>query len=179
MSALLRAYHNALVKRPILTQCLTFGTLGVTGDVITQTLIEKQPVYNLKRTAKFGFLSLCYVGPAIALWLRFLERPFGARKLLLKPWQKVIIDQSFFNPQINLYALPILGVLAGHNWEKIKDTIKNNYVSIMKTSYSIWPAVQLINFYFVPILYRAVFVSTFLLIWNIYYTWKLGEKVSH
>jgi len=63
------------------------------GDVISQKLIEKQESLNLKRTAKFAIFGGLYVGPAISVWFKFLDRPFGASKVLLKPWQKVLIDQ--------------------------------------------------------------------------------------
>ncbi|XP_017492220.1 PREDICTED: cyclin-K-like [Rhagoletis zephyria] len=117
-------------------------------------------------------------GPAISIWYRFLDRSFGVKKFLLKPWQKVIADQTIFSPQINLLAIPVLGLLNSNSLEQMKDNVRNNYVDIMIANYKIWPAVQMVNFYLVPLNYRVVFASFFSLIWNTYYTWKMGEKTT-
>lgn len=74
--------------------------------------------------------------------------------MLLKPWQKVGIDQTLFAPTLNLFALPVLGLLNGKNLQEIKQNIADNYVDIMLAFYKIWPAAQLVNFYFVPLNYR-------------------------
>ncbi|KAH9511010.1 Protein Mpv17 [Dermatophagoides farinae] len=128
-------------------------------------------------TAKFALFGLVYIGPCISLWYRFLDRSFGrSKQIILKPWQKMIIDQSTFSPLINLFALPILGLMNRKSMNEIWKNINDNYVDIMMASYKIWPAVQIANFYLIPLNYRAIFASMFALIWNSYFTWKLGEK---
>uniref|UniRef100_A0A834VI41 Mitochondrial inner membrane protein Mpv17 n=2 Tax=Sarcoptes scabiei TaxID=52283 RepID=A0A834VI41_SARSC len=176
---LIRAYGNVMIKHPIKTQCLTTAVLVTTGDIIAQKLIEDQSRLNVKRTAKFALFGLLYVGPSVTYWYRFLDRSFGRSKSIrLKPWQKLIVDQSFFNPAINFFALIILGVLDQKKSTEIVENIQKNYLDIMIASYKIWPLVQLINFYLIPLNYRSVFVAAFSLAWNSYYTWKLGEKSS-
>lgn len=108
------------------------------------------------------------------MWYRFLDRKFGARQVLLKPWQKVACDQVslcfdfqngkipinlcrlqlFFSPQINLIALPVLGMMNQQSMEEIKRSIRENYVEIMIANYKIWPMAQMVNFYYVPLNYR-------------------------
>lgn len=178
MAAIFRAYNRIMVKQPFLTQCVTCGLLVASGDVISQKVIENQPQLNIERTVKFAAFGLLYIGPAISIWYRFLDRSFGVKKFLLKPWQKVIADQTIFSPQINLLAIPVLGLLNSNSLEQMKDNVRNNYVDIMIANYKIWPAVQMVNFYLVPLNYRVVFASFFSLIWNTYYTWKMGEKTT-
>lgn len=98
-----------------------------------------------------------FKGPSIAIWYRFLDRRFGRNKeIILKPWQKVLVDQALFNPAINLVALPVLGILNRNTIKEIQDNIEKNYIDIMLASYRIWPMVQMINFYIVPLNYRYV-----------------------
>lgn len=75
----------------------------------------------------------------------------------MKPWQKVLVDQALFNPAINLVALPVLGILNRNSIKEIQDNIQKNYIDIMLASYRIWPMVQMINFYIVPLNYRYVY----------------------
>lgn len=51
-------------------------------------------------------------------------------------------------------AIPVLGMLNHNGLEQIKENVKNNYVDIMIANYKIWPAVQMVNFYLVPLNYR-------------------------
>ncbi|XP_046914316.2 uncharacterized protein LOC124495050 [Dermatophagoides farinae] len=93
-------------------------------------------------------------GPSISVWYRILDRRFGPKQLLLKPWQKVMIDQATFNPSIHLMAIIVLGLMSQESFKAIKTNIHDNYVDIMKNSYKVWPAVQMVNFYLIPLNYR-------------------------
>ena len=102
-------------------------------------------------------------GPCISLWYRFLDRSFGRTKqIILKPWQKMIIDQSTFSPAINFFALPILGIMNRKSTNEIVKNIQENYIDIMIASYKIWPAVQIANFYLIPLNYRYLFIYLFI-----------------
>ncbi len=48
----------------------------------------------------------------------------------------------------------MLGLLNSNSLEQMKDNVRNNYVDIMIANYKIWPAVQMVNFYLVPLNYR-------------------------
>lgn len=83
-----------------------------------------------------------------------MDRRFGPKQLLLKPWQKVLIDQATFNPSIHMMAIIVLGLMSQESFKEIKTNIEDKYVDIMKNSYKVWPAVQMVNFYMIPLNYR-------------------------
>lgn len=58
-----KAYQNALVKRPVLMQAIQAGTLMGAGDVIAQTVFEKTRIQDLdcKRSMKFFAIGFCIV----------------------------------------------------------------------------------------------------------------------
>ena len=59
-----------VAKRPVLSQSIMASGLVATGDVLAQNLFSDKP-YDIKRTAKFGLIGLCYTGPILAncAWL--------------------------------------------------------------------------------------------------------------
>lgn len=67
MRFLWKAYQRTLAKHPILIQSIQTAILMGTGDVISQTLIEKKYYgkINLIRTAKFASVGF-FLGVSIS-----------------------------------------------------------------------------------------------------------------
>jgi len=172
------AYNRLLHTYPLITQCATTGVLLGAGDLIAQKAVEKQLEINWKRTAKFSAFGLLFVGPVIRNWLLILERLYGTTGKLT-PIKKVLTDQLCFAPVLQFTAIPVLGLMDGHSRDKIEARIRKDYYDIMIANWKLWPIVATVNFYFVPLNYRLPVVALVSLFWNVYYTWKLGDKGPH
>jgi len=59
--------------------------------------------------------------------------------------------------------------------KEIKENLSQNYVDIVLTNWKIWPATQLINFYFVPFQHRILVVNFVALFWNTYLAAKTNS----
>ena len=71
-------------------------------------------------------------------------------------------------PSINTGILILLEVMQRRNWSDIRSKLKNNLPGILVNQYKLWPAVQLVNFYFVPLQYRVLVIVFVAFFWNIY-----------
>ncbi|XP_054977467.1 protein Mpv17 isoform X1 [Sorex araneus] len=154
--ALWRAYQRALTAHPWKTQVLTAGSLMGLGDAVSQQLVERRGLreHQATRTLTMFSLGCGFVGPVIGGWYRVLDRlvPGTTKVDALK---KMLLDQGAFAPCFLGCFLPLVGALNGlsaqANWAKMQ----RDYPDALITNYYLWPAVQLANFYLVPLQYRA------------------------
>ncbi|XP_010603045.1 protein Mpv17 isoform X1 [Fukomys damarensis] len=152
------------------------GSLMGLGDIISQQLVERRGLqgHQTKRTWTMVFLGCGFVGPVVGGWYKILDRLIpGTTKL--DALKKTLLDQGAFAPCFLGCFLPLVGTLNGlsaqDNWAKLQ----RDYPDALITNYYLWPAVQLANFYLVPLHYRLAVVQCVAVIWNSYLSWKAHQ----
>ncbi|XP_060518867.1 protein Mpv17 [Cylas formicarius] len=169
-----KAYQRLLKDRFVLVQALQTGILMGTSDVIAQFVIEKKKLkeYQFKRTGQFAIFGMTFVGPTLAIWYRLLARYIGQAKSSKVTLQKVACDQCIFAPTFLVFFISGINFIQGKDATHIKNELALKYKDILLTNYQIWPAVQLINFYLVPLNYQVLLVQSVAIFWNTYLSWK-------
>ncbi|XP_032028421.1 protein Mpv17 isoform X1 [Hylobates moloch] len=186
--ALWRAYQRALAAHPWKVQVLTaahlrrcpdntcvpcIGSLMGLGDIVSQQLVERRGLQEHQRGRTLTMVSLgCgFVGPVVGGWYKVLDR-FIPGTTKVDALKKMLLDQGGFAPCFLGCFLPLVGALNGlsaqDNWAKLQ----RDYPDALITNYYLWPAVQLANFYLVPLHYRLAVVQCVAVIWNSYLSWK-------
>ncbi|XP_078503304.1 mitochondrial inner membrane protein Mpv17 isoform X2 [Lissotriton helveticus] len=176
MAGLWRAYQKLLSRHPWKTQTATAGTLMGVGDVISQQVVEKKGLkeHDTTRTIKMMSIGFFFVGPVLGKWYKSLDRmvPGSGKTVAVK---KMLLDQVVLCPVFLGCFLTIAGVLNGLSKEQICDKLKRDYTDALMTNYYIWPAVQMANFYFIPLHYRLAVVQVVAIFWNVYLSWKANK----
>ncbi|KAL1783131.1 general transcription factor 3C polypeptide 2 isoform X1 [Sigmodon hispidus] len=158
--ALWRAYQRALAAHPWKVQVLTAGSLMGLGDIISQQLVERRGLqeHQTGRTLTMVSMGCGFVGPVVGGWYKVLDR-FIPGTTKVDALKKMLLDQGAFAPCFLGCFLPLVGVLNGmsarDNWAKLQ----RDYPDALITNYYLWPAVQLANFYLVPLHYRLAVVQ--------------------
>ncbi|KAK8386602.1 hypothetical protein O3P69_017827 [Scylla paramamosain] len=177
MGSVCNAYSRLLNKYPITVQCLQAGVLMGAGDASSQFLVEGKSLneYEWRRTARFFALGTFFVAPVLTKWYGLLDHKFGSGKGI-SAFKKVASDQLIFAPSFLGVFMSVLGITQGHSIPHIQQEIKTNYKDIILVNWSVWPAVQIINFSFVPLHHQVLVVQTFALFWNTYLAWKTNRS---
>lgn len=138
--------------------------------VYVQNDLERKKYEVLKQ-----FLILFFQGPALRVWYEVLNRHIGSagKGVAIR---KVFIDQFIFAPSFLVMILVTVGAMQGKSWDNIKVDLSSNYLDVLKTNYFIWPWVQLVNFYYVPLQYQVLLVQSVALFWNTYLSWKTNRR---
>lgn len=125
-----------------------------------------------------GAVGLC-LGPILRGWYLTLERfiPSTSRPVL-EGFKKMIPDQVLFAPCISAGFFWINNTFAGGTFEQLKEKLKERYVETLLNGYKLWPAVQMVNFSFVPFQYRVGVVQLVAVLWNAYLSWQVNRPTA-
>ena len=173
---LLDYYSYLLTTHPYKTTALSTGILCALGDVNAQQFVEETNEHDFQRTGRFFVMGLLFIGPVLLVWFGVLEKYItGAEKTLAL--KKMLCDQLLWAPPFIASLFCLSDALSGRNLEEIKMNLKQNYPGALKANYYIWPAVQMVNFYFVPLHYRVIVVNCIALFWNTYMAHVLNKQI--
>jgi len=81
---------------------------------------------------------------------------------------KVFLDQAIFAPAIVTTFFFWANFWEGHSWPTIVKRYKENIGETMKANYVLWPAANVINYKFMPVDLRILYISCVSLIWNVF-----------
>lgn len=102
-------------------------------------------------------------------WFRSLEAIIPqSQNQVLRTFKAMLVDQLLFCPIFTGVYFAYNGYLEGGCVDAVKYKFRFAYIPTLIANYKLWPAVQLINFYLVPLPYRVPFVNIVALGWNVY-----------
>ncbi|XP_032877286.1 protein Mpv17 isoform X2 [Amblyraja radiata] len=140
-----RTYQQLLTKHPWKVQILTAGSTCGISDIISQQLIERRGLTD------------------------------HSIKRTIKMTTVGLIYVFALAPCFLAGFIVVTGFLGGLSREKIYLKLENNYTNALMSNYTIWPAVQLLNFYFIPLKNRLAVVQIVALLWNTYLSWMANK----
>ncbi|KAF8643684.1 hypothetical protein HU200_066744 [Digitaria exilis] len=176
MRRLWRWYQQCLASHPVRTQVVSSGILWGLGDIGAQAVThysarrpdsrdsklpdpedkDKEFKVDWKRvgiTSSFGF---AFVGPVGHYWYEYLDR-FIRRRFQPNTFKfvasKVAADGFLFGPLDLLLFFSYVGLGQG------------------RMGGTIWPAVQIANFRFIPVRYQLLYVNLFCLLDSCFLSW--------
>lgn len=156
--------RSAFKQRPMVSNIVTLSMIYGAGDVSQQT-IRRTPSYNWKNTGHIAVFSGGLLGPFYTYWYPMLEKRFPGKavKSLAK---KMLSDQAIAGVALLTAFLIGLKLLETGDLKESIENWKRKFPKMFATSCCFWPAAQAINFAFVPVPYRALYVGMVSFIWT-------------
>lgn len=174
-------YNKFLRKYPLAVQCLQTGLLIGMGDALCQSIVENTPIFdfNSRRALEFFGIGTFVIGPPKVFWLRTLASHITGKNDLLVVIKKVFLDQVIFAPFGLFLFLISLALIQGKKSSEIKQILTDDFSEILLANYKVWPTIQLVNFYFIPLQHQVLFIQTVAIIWNTYLSWRTHLKKEY
>ena len=174
---MLASYTALLQAYPFRMNALSAGCIGALGDVIAQriegTREGKEPSLahlNIARsTQMFGFCCT-WLGVPQVLWFRYLARVFPDGSAMRLP-KTLLVHLTLMAPTTNTLFYAYREKLRGPD-----ETFLSRYATRMRrefpatTAYSLsfWGPVQAINFTYIPLHLRPLYLNGMMVVWTTY-----------
>ncbi|KAI5818555.1 hypothetical protein BZA77DRAFT_386160 [Pyronema omphalodes] len=171
MASIFRAYQRQIANHPFRTGAITSGFLFGMGDVIAQQGIEKKGIHhhNFAATARMAAYGSCVFGPAAVGWYKVLEKYIVIKnRPNIEMISRVAADQLIFAPIGIAVFFASMATMEGIDPQ---EKLAESWWVALRANWNVWPAVQLVNFRFVPLEMRVLFANVISVGWNSYLSW--------
>jgi protein Mpv17 len=172
-------YENCLIKKPILTKCITSLITFGSGDLICQKLemkYSKREKVDWRRffvQASFGFVYTPIFHYQFVHLLPYLFPP-GKFSLI----KAVAFDQTINVLLFTSCFFVYLEMASGINIQKAIEESKPKILPTIYDNWKVWPFLMAFNFRFVPIRHRVLFSNFCGMIWMAYLSYVQNIKTK-
>ena len=115
------------------------------------------PPFDFERLTRFMAYGFC-MAPIQFKWFKFLERVFPISKTSAfgPALKRVAFDQFIFAPFGVGMFFTTMTLAEGGGRRAVANKLRDMYVPTLKANFIVWPAVQIVNFRFMPVQFQLV-----------------------
>mmetsp|Transcript_8111 Transcript_8111/g.17483 ORF Transcript_8111/g.17483 Transcript_8111/m.17483 type:complete len:271 (-) Transcript_8111:156-968(-) len=168
------AYNSQLAARPILIKALTSLVGFALGDILAQSVLNKDEEFDSARLLRMALFGLLVHGPTGHFFYGAMDRAIPGTEAW-KVVTKVAIDQIAWAPIFTVGFFTFIGLLEGNSTDQIIDKIKADTWTGVTGSWRVWPIVHAINFRFIPTSQRLLYINSIQILYNVFLSF-IGNK---
>ncbi|EEY61376.1 uncharacterized protein PITG_01671 [Phytophthora infestans T30-4] len=174
-------YDGWLRRSPMLTKSVTSAVLFGLGDRIAQRVeksqrgddsrvkeIENDGAFvsdSTARTMRMMIWGCVLFTPIAHTWVNFSERVVGSHGKVVV-FKKMLLDALVLAPSINTIFFTSTQMMQGKSFGHGVDFAVDRLPQTLKANYMIWPLANIVNYSYVPLQYRILFINCVNLVWT-------------
>ncbi|EGZ20819.1 hypothetical protein PHYSODRAFT_496960 [Phytophthora sojae] len=176
-------YDGWLRRAPVLTKSVTSAALFGLGDRIAQRVEKSREPKDrtphpeeaeddaalvsasTARTMRMMIWGSVLFAPIVHTWVNFVERTVGSHGKVVV-FKKMLLDMFVLAPGINTLFFTTKQLMEGKTFRDGLDFAADRLPQTLKANYTIWPIANIVNYGYVPLQYRILFINCVNLVWT-------------
>lgn len=152
-------------QRAVKDALVCAGTF-MAADILVQLISGTSPSdMDLARVMRLAVFGLLIKGPAMSWFYNAIEAQFPG-KTARRVIEKVVVDQTGWAWLNNLSFLFMIPVMEGHSVNEAFCLARQQFPTLQRNAYVLWPLAHLVNFGLVPPGARTIYISAVSLMWT-------------
>lgn len=169
-------YNHLLATKPLLTNVITTGFLFGTGDLLAQSIEHRKDGFDGARLSRAIIYGAIIFAPLGDRWYRILNGVKVGNSKIVNTAARVGLDQLVFAPFIGIpLYYSAMTAMEGGATHNVRKKLNDNWWKTLTANWTVWPAVQTVNFAFVPVQLRLLVVNTISIAWNCFLLMQLNS----
>ncbi|KAG3110160.1 hypothetical protein PI124_g11313 [Phytophthora idaei] len=176
-------YGGWLRRSPVLTKCATSACMFGLGDRMAQRVEKSRKPKgddtrgeevednralvsaSTARTVRMMIWGSVLFAPIAHTWVNFIERTVGSQGKVVV-CKKMLLDAVVFAPSINTLFFTSTQMMKGRSFGHGVEFAVDRLPQTLKANYMIWPLANIVNYSYVPLQYRILFINCANLVWT-------------
>ncbi|KAK8407300.1 hypothetical protein O3P69_002095 [Scylla paramamosain] len=174
MVGILKAIAN---RYPVTRGIATYSLLLPASNITQQLLDPHRKKYDPYETLHFGVFGACILAPSLYCWV-CMANVIVRVETLKGAVLKAIIEQFTWAPFAYAQFYVCINLMEGKSWEECINQCRSKIPQTWKTGICIWPLIQTVNFWIIPMKHRVSFVAFFSYLWNTFLSYMHHKLVA-
>ena len=185
-------YSKLLMEKPLLTKSITSCATNAFSDVLCQNLIittkeeegdtstSKSLSIDKRRLGQAAVTGLIWSGPITHYWYKILfgKLTISINDPIIGLVVQILLDSIIFSPITVSGYFTLRSIMEGSGIEGIKDKLSTRLVKTVLGAWKFWPAANIVNFGFIPLEFRVLYMNIMSIFWSFYLTYVNGQKIT-
>ncbi|CAG7717217.1 unnamed protein product [Allacma fusca] len=156
-------------KHALTANTVSGGALFLIGDFVEQRVEVsrgKLPEFDWMRFGRMGVIGVL-LGPTHHYFYKYLD-VLIPRRDGRSIFKKIMADQLIACPMFSVQFFMGMAYLEGKSLPECWGEFKKKFPTVYAVDWTLWPPIQLINFYYIPTGFRVLYVNTMTAFWNVF-----------
>jgi len=184
-------YKTMLVTQPLVTKSLTSSCIMSFSDVMCQKVVskadpEKRPLkLDSTRVLHVAITGAVWSGPITHYWYILLEKMYGViakvtniQEPVIGLMVKLILDSIIFSSVTITGYFTMRSILEGTGLAGAKEKLTSRFFSTLFGAWKFWPMANAVNFWFVPLYLRVLYMNILSVFWTGWLTYVNSKSIS-
>lgn len=185
-------YKSMLVAKPLVTKSITSSCIMGASDVMCQKVVaratpeeERPSKLDSTRILHVAITGSLWSGPITHYWYIVLEKMYGAiakaaniQDPVVGLVIRLILDSTIFSSVTISGYFTVRSFLEGTGLKGASEKVRTRFLTTLFGAWKFWPLANAVNFWFVPMQFRVLYMNVLSLFWTGWLTYVNSKKIA-